>query len=104
MDLSDQCFLPPVGTRLRQPYNLVVARGWESKSVEAQQAEATDKSSSPRAKLTPEAAARNRERETLRLSCQQVLQRLEATQNERHQKLLQDALADLDEKLKRLDT
>jgi hypothetical protein len=86
------------------PYNQLVARGWEGKSVEAQQAEATDKSSAPRPKLTPEAAARNRERETLRLSRQQVLQRLEGTQNERHRKLLQDALADLDEKLKRLDT
>jgi hypothetical protein len=77
-----------------------MARGWESKSVEAQQAEAMDKSAEPRPRLSPEAAARSREREKLRLSRQQVLQQLQASQNPRHRKLLQDALADLDEKLK----
>jgi len=80
-----------------------VARGWESKSVEAQQAEAVDRSSKRRPKLTPEMAARARERETLRLSRQQVLQRLEGMQNPRHRKLLEDTLADLDAKMKRLD-
>lgn len=49
-------------------------------------------------------AARARERETLRLSRQQVLQRLEGVQNPRHRKLLEDTLADLDEKMKRLDS
>lgn len=76
-----------------------MARGWESKSVEAQQAEATDKSSKPRPKLTPEAAARVRDREILRLSRQRVLQQLERTQNPRHLQLLRDELADLDQKL-----
>ncbi|MGA7752893.1 MAG: hypothetical protein WCB05_08680 [Candidatus Sulfotelmatobacter sp.] len=81
-----------------------MARGWESKSVEAQQAEAVDRSSKRRPKLTPEMAARARERETLRLSRQQVLQRLEGMRNPRHRKLLEDTLADLDEKMKRLDS
>jgi hypothetical protein len=83
-------------------YNENVARGWESKSVEAQQAEASDKSVKPRPKLTPEAAARARDRETLLLSRKTVLQQLESSKNPRHQKLLRDALHDLDEKLRLL--
>jgi hypothetical protein len=82
-------------------YNENVARGWESKSVEAQQAEASEKSGKPKLRLTAEAAARQRERETLRLSRQRVLQQLEASQNPRHCELLEQELADLDEKISR---
>jgi hypothetical protein len=78
-----------------------VARGWESKSVEAQQAEASEKSSQRRVPMGAEEAARWREKESLRLSRQRVLQQLEATQNPRHRKLLQDMLADLEEKLRK---
>ena len=45
-------------------------------------------------------AARWREKESLRLSRQSVLQQLEVSQNPRHRKLLEDTLADLDAKLK----
>ena len=76
-----------------------MARGWESKSVEAQQAEASDKSSKPRSRMTADEAVRWREKENLRLSRQQVLQQLETSQNPRHRKLLEDTLADLEEKL-----
>jgi len=76
-----------------------VARGWESKSVEAQQAEANDKSAKLRPAMSADEAARWRERESLRLARQRVLEQLEASQNPRHRKLLEDALADLDEKL-----
>jgi hypothetical protein len=81
-----------------------VARGWESKSVEAQQAEATDKSANRNPPMSPEAAARWREKESLRLSRQRVLQQLEASQNPRHRKQLEDSLAALDEKLNSLKT
>jgi hypothetical protein len=77
-----------------------MARGWESKSVEAQQAEASDKSAKPRPKLSSEEAARWREKESLRLSRQRVLQQLEVSQNPRHRKLLEDSLATLDAKLR----
>lgn len=77
-----------------------MARGWESKSVEAQQAEAGEKTKTDRKRLTPEAAARHRERENLRLSRQRVLQQLEATQSALLRKSLEAALAELDEKLK----
>jgi hypothetical protein len=84
-------------------YNHVtVARGWESKSVEAQQAEAADKSAKPRPPMTADEAARSRQKESLRLSRQRVLQQLEVSQNPRHRKQLEDSLADLDAKLKKL--
>ena len=78
-----------------------MARGWESKSVEAQQAEATEKSAKPRPPMSAEEAVRWREKESLRLSRQTVLEALEASANPRHRKLLEDSLADLDEKLKK---
>jgi len=84
-------------------YNRRVARGWESKSVEAQQMEAGEPSSPRRPKMSPEEAALFRERESLRLSRQKVLQQMKASSNPRHQKLLQDALAGLDEKLSQLE-
>jgi signal recognition particle GTPase len=76
-----------------------MARGWESKSVEAQQAEAGERSVKKGPKLSAKDAARIRQRETLRLSRQRVLQQIEATQNPRHRKLLQQALDELEEKL-----
>jgi hypothetical protein len=50
--------------------------------------------------MSAQEAARWRERENLRLSRQRVLQELAASQNPRHRKLLEDSLADLDQKLK----
>ena len=78
-----------------------MARGWESKSVEAQQAEAGEKSSQRPAPMGAEEAARWREQESLRLSRQRVLQQLEASQNPRHRELLEDTLADLEAKLRK---
>ena len=79
-----------------------MARGWESKSVEAQQAEADEPSKKSHLKLSAEEAAVLREKEGLRLARQRVLQQIEVSSNPRHRKVLEDALTDLDEKLKRL--
>lgn len=76
-----------------------MARGWESKSVEAQQDEARQGAPKSRTKLSPEEAARSRERENLRLSRQRVIQQIESSQNPRHRKILEDALAELDHRL-----
>jgi hypothetical protein len=84
-------------------YNERVARGWESKSVEGQQADASEKPAEGRPRLSAEEAAHARERESLRLSRQRVLQQLEASQNPLHRQLLEQALADLDEKLGKMD-
>lgn len=80
-----------------------MARGWESKSVEAQQAEAAEAVKTPRRKLSAEEATRFRKRENLRLARQGVLQQIEQTSNPRLRKLLDNALADLDEKLRALE-
>ena len=77
-----------------------MARGWESKSVEAQQAEASDKPPTSRTRLSPEEAANQRHREVLRLSRQRIAQQLATVQNPQHRKMLQDALAELDQKLR----
>jgi len=81
-----------------------VARGWESKSVEAQQAEAGEKTVRHRMPLTAEEAARQRARGTLHLARRQVQQQLETSTNPRHRKLLQDALAELEKKLGSLES
>jgi hypothetical protein len=79
-----------------------MARGWESKSVESQQAEAGEKADPSRRKLSPEEAAAVREKASLQLARQSVLGQIDQSTNPRHKELLQDALAELDEKLKRL--
>ena len=71
--------------------------------MEAQQAEASDKSATTRPKMTSEEAARFREMESLRLSRRSVQQQLESSTNPRHRKLLEDALADLDARLAKLE-
>jgi hypothetical protein len=81
-----------------------VARGWESKSIEAQQSEAAEKSSSPRTKLTREQAERVREKENLRLARQRILQQFESSSNPRHRKLLETTLAELDGRLRKLES
>jgi hypothetical protein len=79
---------------------MTMARGWESKSVEAQQAEATEESGKTHAtRLSPKEAAEARQKENLLLARRRVAQQLESSQSERHRKLLHEALAALDEKL-----
>lgn len=71
--------------------------------MEAQQAEAGERSRSPRPKMSATEAVAFREKEKLRLSRRSVLQQLEVSSNSRHRKLLEDALTDLDAQLKRLE-
>src|SRR5579863_7331068 len=83
------------GRKADRAYNSLMARGWESKSVEAQQADAAEKSGPHRTPLTPLQAARQRELEGLRLSRQNLLQQLERAKDARHRRMLEDALAEL---------
>jgi hypothetical protein len=80
-----------------------MARGWESKSVEAQQELAAEKRTPEKPRLTPEDAARLREKESLRLSLQNVAQQLEHSHNTRYRSILEQARADLERKIKELD-
>jgi hypothetical protein len=79
-----------------------MARGWESKSVEAQQ----DAAAAPRTKglaLTPEQAARKAERATLMLARTRALADLQKACVPAHRAMLEQAVADLDQRLAALD-
>jgi hypothetical protein len=84
-------------------YNFSMARGWESKAIEAQQAEASEEKSTLRAKMTPQQVARKRQIDGLVLSRQRVRQQLAAAQDPRHRQMLEGALADLDRRLHDLE-
>jgi hypothetical protein len=76
-----------------------MARGWESKSVEQQQEERLEQSTSLGAVISPESRERNRKREGLNLSRKRLTRQLETASNPRHRQMLQAALADLDHQL-----
>jgi hypothetical protein len=81
-----------------------MARGWASKSVEAQQAEAAEEATSPsKIRLNSEQIVRLQKREGLILSRKSVLQQLRTTENPRRRQLLENALADLDAKIADLE-
>lgn len=79
----------------------LVARGWESKSVEEQQAEALVPAGT-RSHLTPEQILVEHRRQGLLLARQHVLQQLEMARSPRHHEQLQSALNDLNEQLAQL--
>jgi len=76
-----------------------MARGWESKSVEDQQAEAAADRARPKIQLTAQQIERNRNIQSLELSHHRVQQQLLTASNPRHHEMLQNALSDLDKKL-----
>jgi hypothetical protein len=77
-----------------------MARGWESKSVEEQQ---TENAPGPgRRRLTAEEAERERKCESLELSRGRVTRELENAHTDVHRAALRNALAYLDEELRKL--
>ena len=77
-----------------------MARGWESKSVEAQIDEAAaHHPSSPRKALSPKQLEAIRRKETLLLSRTRVVREIESARNPRYQTVLKKALAELDAQL-----
>ena len=79
-----------------------MARGWESKSVEAQQ----EAANAPRASapaLTAEQAARKAERDMLMLARTRALADLQKACVPAHRAMLEQAIADLDERLAALE-
>jgi hypothetical protein len=79
-----------------------LARGWESKSVEAQQ----DAAQRPRQVgpvVTREEAARKAERATLMLARTRALTDLQMACAPAHRAMLEQAVADLDRRLAALD-
>jgi hypothetical protein len=82
-------------------YNFVVARGWESKSVELQQEDARS-SAEPKPRLTPEQKEIDARKEGLKLSRSRILEQIHATENPRYREILELALAELDGQISRL--
>ena len=85
-----------------RPYNEGMARGWESKSVEEQQAEARTKRSPSQPKLTPSQIRTKQQIESLTLSRKRVEQQLATAHEPRHQEMLRRALADLDAQIRKI--
>ena len=80
-----------------------MARGWESKAVEAQIEAAAENSPQHKVLLNSETAAKLRHKEGLLLSRNRVTQQLEASRNLLHRKMLEQALADLAAQIAELD-
>ncbi|HJQ25403.1 MAG TPA: hypothetical protein VKA60_15895 [Blastocatellia bacterium] len=80
-----------------------MARGWESKAVEAQIETAEARPSANKRQQTPADIEKARRRESLLLSRNRVLQDLQQSRNPRYQKMLNEALAHLDAQLAELD-
>lgn len=81
-----------------------MARGWESKSVEEQQAEAASNKHPSSRKLSPQEAIRVRQVEGLRLSRQRVRQQLQNARDSRLREMFEQALADLDRQIESAKT
>jgi hypothetical protein len=77
-----------------------MARGWESKSVESQQAE--PELNTGKRQLTAEQLERARKREGLELSRSRITRELETATSEVHRTALQNALTFLDEEIAKL--
>jgi hypothetical protein len=85
-----------------------MARGWESKAVEAQQSEADrrsarEKSTDRRVAPTSEDVTRHARREALRLARNRAAADLCAATRPAHRQMLEQALTALDEQLRDLE-
>ena len=81
-----------------------MARGWESKAVEADiETAASAGKDDGKEHLSPAQIEVMRRREGLLLSRSRVLQELETTRNERYRKMCQETLAHLEAELVKLE-
>ena len=78
-----------------------MARGWESKSVEAQQADASTRTR-PGPPLSPDEARRREEVTTLTLARARVEADLRRATADAHRAMLERAIADLDRRIAEL--
>jgi hypothetical protein len=80
-----------------------MARGWESKSVEAQQEEAVAEPSRELGQLTPEQLAARRRKAELELMRKKLEHDLAAATNPRYRQMLEQGIADLQQKLRAIE-
>jgi hypothetical protein len=79
-----------------------MARGFESKSVESQQADRDAPQRPAGARLTPDEAARGARRRTLEMARARAAQDLQAAQVPAHRSMLEAAIASLDAQIAEL--
>lgn len=78
-----------------------MARGWESKNIEAQQAEREQQAADAKAgAVSPEEAARRAQRRLLELTRARALADLATARTPAHRQMLEAAIRSLDEQLK----
>lgn len=77
-----------------------MARGWESKSIEAQQDEASRRSDEALRQASSDEQERQQHRRTLELARARSVADLERATTEMHREMLRRAIADLDERLR----
>ncbi len=80
-----------------------MARGWESKSVEAQMEEVRHVQTSDPAALSPEEMALRQRRETLRLTRSQLQEQMSRARSDAHRQRLAQSLAEIDRQLAALN-
>ena len=81
-----------------------MARGWESKSVEEQQADALENRERRGRYLSPEEQALRRKIDGLELSRKAILRQLESATHARHRHMLEESLAELERQIRQLET
>ncbi len=81
-----------------------MARGWESKSIEAQQEDAASEQTLKKPRLTREQADRLREKDSLQLSLKNVVRQLQESSNSQHRDMLERAKSDLEQRIENLSS
>ena len=79
-----------------------MARGWESKSVEEQQAQYAESQGNLGRKLAPDELAKWHVKNGLLLSRKRIIRQLESAQNPQRRTMLESALSHLEAQIARL--
>jgi len=81
-----------------------MARGWESKSIEQQQADALDERKSTRSPRSHAEQKLNRQREGLLLARKRLADQMQSATRAEHRQMLQQSLAEVDRQLSSFDS
>jgi hypothetical protein len=97
-------FRAPFTATAATPYNGQMARGFDSKFVEAQQDEAARGKAARKPELSPERRAAEQQRRILELTRTRTRQDLSRATAPAHKRMLEQAIAALDRQLEELAT
>ena len=81
-----------------------MARGWESKSIEQQQADALEERGALRPRLSAAEQKRNRQRDSLLLARKRLADELNSATHPERRQMLEQSLAELDKQLSSFDS